>query len=491
MTQLYNQQQLAQAMSWLMQQSTAAGVTTKESLSGVAPQFGHGPGGTFSRYGLNRDFFNAMILPQLGVLNRLPILPSRFLSPQTGILLGQRNTGTTDPSPNDNCEPCRVVGDLKMGAITANFGRTCVSTKTIDLSGDIGGMRSWQEFRDFRLIGGAAQLGQLSPAAPTMPASMANPLNAELDKELFQLYVGWARDVYSPLLWSGNPANNVGKYKEFRGFYQLINTGYQDAETGALMRAADSLIINFQNQNITTGGAAVASSIVQTLTGMHRRLKQSATKQGLSPVKWILAMPEQLFYELTAVWPCAYFTDRCQNGAEGSPNNMSATENRNMVESMRQGFYLLMDGQQVEVQIDDSIREVEASGVFTSQIAFIPLTVLGGVPSTYIEFFDYDNPDNTDVRNLFGTSTKYISSDGGRFLWTRRENGFCVSMDTVERSRLRLETPWLAARLLNVRYSPLIQTKSGYPTDGDRFYDGPGVTTQSYPYMYPPTIYNI
>jgi hypothetical protein len=97
--------------------------------------------------------------------------------------------------------------------------------------------------------------------------------------------------------------------------------------------------------------------------------------------------------------------------------------------------------------------------------------------------------DAAEARNAFATPGKILSTDSGRFLWTRRENGFCFSMDAVERSRVILETPFLSARFTNVKYTPLIQTKSGYTTDTSRFYNG-GSTSIPAPSFYAPTVYS-
>jgi hypothetical protein len=52
-----------------------------------------------------------------------------------------------------------------------------------------------------------------------------------------------------------------------------------------------------------------------------------------------------------------------------------------------------------------------------------------------------------------------------------------------------LETPFLSARFTNVKYTPLIQTKSGYTTDTSRFYNG-GSTSITAPSFYAPTVYS-
>jgi hypothetical protein len=61
-------------------------------------------------------------------------------------------------------------------------------------------------------------------------------------------------------------------------------------------------------------------------------------------------------------------------------------------------------------------------------------------------------------------------------------------MDATERSRVRLDTPFLATRFTSVKYTPLQLTRSGFPGDGNRFYNG-GNTVGIAPSLYPPTVY--
>ncbi len=455
-------------------------VRMKDASTTPTAVLGHGPGGPFSTAGISRDWMNAMVMPKLGLLPKLRIRSSTELSPLHAIL-----TGVTDVSgshPTGQCEPCKIPGNVKRCITSTVFGRFCLSTKTVDLSGDLGAINNRGEFRDFRLLGDPFQAGA-DAATPTVPGAGGNVLNSEVAKMMFEFKVGWARE-YGRKLYDGNPANNSGSYKEFRGLNLLINTGYQDAEMETLCPAADSLVRNF-NLNISGNGPA----IVNELTYIWRRQNKIASDAGLQPVGWTWVMPEMAFYELTSVWPCAYNSYRCQANANGATPFLDAEAQRRMVDEMRNGFYLLIDGQKTPVTIDDGIVEtLGEAGEFTSQIQLIPLTVLG-VDATYIEYFNFDNDQGREARNLFGIDAKYMTTDNGRFLWVRRTSGFCVSMDAVERSRVLLDAPFLAVRVTNIKYTPLIQTRSGLSVDGDRYYDGGVYTGVTAPSFWPPNVY--
>ena len=458
----------------------AGAMETFKTASSTATQLpAHGPGGVFSTPGLNQNVFNAMIIPYSGLAKILPKFKSVDIWPLHAITTGV--TAVTGTHPTGNCEPCKVPGNLKEGQITAAFGRRCLSTKTIDVS-NVGARNNRGEFTDLKWIGDP--FAQAASSLPTTPMGRgSNPLLSELAKARAEFLAGYAQE-FSRELYTGNPVNNSGTYAEFRGLNILVNSGYQDAITGAFLSAADSLVKNF-NINVTGNGA----EFVNQLTAVYRRQSMAASDMGLAPVTFAFVMPEMLFYELTSVWPCAYNTSKCAANAGGATVNLDGTDQRQLVQDMRNGEYLLIDGAKVRVILDNAITQTDTDGTFSSTIYLLPLTVRGGIASTYLEFFDYSNGDASEVISAFGTPGKYDVTDGGRFIWARRENGFCVSMDSVARERLILETPWLAARFTNVLYTPVAVTKSGFPTDGNRFYNG-GNTSMTAPSFYAPTVYS-
>jgi hypothetical protein len=97
----------------------------------------------------------------------------------------------------------------------------------------------------------------------------------------------------------------------------------------------------------------------------------------------------------------------------------------------RTGQYLMIDGQQVPVVLDDAITETEVgSGVFSSSIYFVPLTVLGGTPVTYLEYLNYDSPAGAmEAAQTFAPQGTFYTSDSGRFFWIKKPpTNFCVQL---------------------------------------------------------------
>jgi hypothetical protein len=456
-----------------------ASVSSKGVSSTPSAQIGHGPGGLFSAPGLSRPVFSSLILPSLGLMSRLPALPSNDTNPLWGIMTGV--TASTGSNPVGVCDDPPYAGLMKMCEHQFVFGRLSRMTRVIDL--DTSSKRfNRSDFTDLQLMNNPFGLGGLSQS-PTIPGSdVRNALNSEVAKNLFEFAAAWGRD-FTGLTYTGNPTNNTagGGYKEWYGLDILINTGYKDAETGTACPGADSIVRSFANAEVKTNGAL----LVRTITNMYRNLRFIASRTGLDPATWTICMPWSLFYEITEIWPCAYMTYRCQ-----STNTVDATQpgiiNQSdmiaMRDSMRgdifnrSGQYLLIDGQRVDVTIDDGIAETVVAGMsYRASIYFVPLTVLGGTPVTYWEYFNYDGPNGPlEAAKILAPTDSYFTSDGGRFLWHKKPpTNFCVQMLAKTEPRVMLVTPMIAARLTGVQYTPLAHQRdfdpsASYYSDGGK-----------------------
>lgn len=459
-----------------------ASVTSKVAGSTPTAQVGHGPGGLFSAPGLSRPVFSALLLPSMGLLSKLPVLPSDDTNPLFGIMTGV--TATTGSNPVGVCDDPPYAGLMKLCEHQFVFGRLSRRTRVIDL--DTSGKRfNRSDFTDLQLMNNPFDVGGLA-LTPTIPgANVKAALNSEVSKNLFEFAVSWSRDFIATM-FTGNPANNTagGGYKEWYGLDILINTGYRDAETGTACPAADSIVRSFGNADVRTNGAL----LVRTMTNMFRNLRFIASRAGLEPATWNLVMPWSLFYEITEIWPCAYMTYRCQSsgtfdvntGAQISVSNADAMIK--MRDDMRgdiyarTGQYLLIDGQRVPVILDDGVAETQIAGAsFRATIYFVPMTVLGGTPVTYWEYFNYDGPNGPlEMAKVMAPTDSYFTSDGGRFLWHKKPpTNFCVEMLAKTEPRVILLTPMIAARLTNVQYTPLaherqVDPSASYYADGGK-----------------------
>lgn len=476
-------QQLAQAL---------VGAITGKSQKAVGSSpnytYGYTAGGLFATPGLERPLFSTMLMPIFGLQSRLPVKASNYTNPTYAIITGVgASTGT---NPVGVCDDPKTVGLATLCTQTAFFGRWSLQTAVIDID-QIGKKVNRGVMTDLQLMNGpVGNDGGLLPTAPGM-STLAGAIKTELNKILFEFGVAWARD-YGRQLYTGNPLNNTagGGYKEFLGINALVNTGRVDAVTGTLCPASDSIVWDFASANISgSANAANAAALVARIVAVWRNLKYIASRTGLNPVKWVLTMPDQLFYEITAMWPCNYLTNQCQGaiGTTLSPNvviQVNGADAVKMRDEMRNGNFLWVDGAQLEVIIDEAITPVtaDAGATYTAPMYFIPLTVLGNTDVTYIEYFDYGQPGGSlEAAQVLAPDGSYSVSDNGRFLWHKKPpTNFCVQLLAKTETRLIMLTPFLAARIINIKYAPLMVTRSPYPGDSNYVAGGSATSPTSW-----------
>lgn len=449
--------------------------------------YGHGYGGIFSYPGLSRPVFNALILPQIGLQSRLPVRWSNETTPLYGIFTGV--TATSGSEPTGVCDDPPTVGLAKLCTHAFVWGRQSRMSKVYDID-RVGQVVNRGDFTDLQFMGNP--LNSPNPNVPALPGfgGMNDVLNRELGKMLFEMGVAWSRD-FAQELYTGNPTNNTagGGRKYFYGLDILINTGYRDAETGVACPAADSIVKDMNSLDVGANG----TTYVQWITNIWRRLNFISSHAGLDPVRWVITMPQGIFWELTDIWPCAYNTSRCEVLDTAAINPVpyyDAAAGVRLRDEMRNGSFLLIDGTRVEVVIDEAITETALAGSsFRSSIYFVPMTVLGGTPVTFMENINYDAPGGAlEFARSTAPSDTYFTSDGGRFLWLKKPpTNFCVQVIVKTEPRVLLLTPHIAARMTNVKWTPLAHERD-WETDGSFYVDGGGTKRDIYgPSYYSPT----
>ena len=479
MTQ-FSPEVLAAAQAIIMQHAAA---TLKSVSSTPTNVYGHGPGGLFSSPALERPLFSAMMLPRQGVLSRIPVEANRYANPLYGIITGQ--TATTNTSRETTMGPCDDPPDtglLKLCTQTRYFGRQSRQTRVFELD-RMGLLNDRGEHTDLVWVGNPFSPSGTGEGAPTIPGFSGGnaALNSEVGKALMEFAVAWSRD-FAAEVHTGNPTNNStgGGRKYFRGLDLLINTGYRDAFTGVACPAADSIVRSAGNININTDVTG-ARTIFLNITDIYRNLQFNAQEMGLAPVKWVIAMRPSLFYQLTEVWPIVYSTTRgLAWSSAATPMNSDVRYLDEMRNEMRgnldaqSGQFLMIDGQPVEVVLDNAIAQTNVGGgVYSSSIYFIPLTVLGGTRVLTMEYLPYTGENGPmEAARAFGVGNNYQTTDNGRFLWHfKPPENFCVQFLAKTEPALVLRTPFLAARYTAIRYTPVSHERDWNPS-GTYFVDG-------------------
>jgi hypothetical protein len=456
------------------------------SGSPVGPYL-HGPGGLFGVPGISRDVISTRVQTR-GLASALPARGTNDMQPLYPYITGFM--APTGSNPNGVCDDPQTAGPIKNCLQTAQFGRYSYQTREFELNR--AGQRSNRgEFMDLQLVNPplVSDVGGITTPATASGGRVS--LASEMAMRMVEVGVSF-QDKLVRQVYTGNPANNTGGggYKEFMGLDILIGTTKVDAQTGTPCPSLRSDIKAFNYQNISTSGG---QSIVNVLTYMMRMLRHNAERMNMGGTTWAITMRQSLFWELTAVWPCAYMTYRC--AAQDNTQTqlvIDANDQLAMRDDMRNGMYLIIDGVRYPVIIDDGIVEENRADNanipivgFASDIYIVPLTIRdGSMAATFWEYFDFsaDNAAMADAR-VSGYTDQYFWTDGGRYLWHRKPPlNWCVQMLAKVEPRLVLLTPHLAGRVTDVVYVPLQHERDSINGD-DYFIDG-GVQSRSATRLY-------
>lgn len=444
-------QQLADAMSQVAENlNKAAAIPNAQNL--------HGQGGLLAGQGIDRNVITAMIRPQ-GIGSVLPLIPSVYENPTFATILGIMEDSADRPE-----EPCAdaPAGYMKGAELTAAFGLVRKDTRTIDIYKTML-LKNRGDMTDLMLRGRLLGDSNVSPSGISESGAIEIMTKSEMVNAAVRAERTLSRDF-----WQG-----TGVMPQFRGLDTLIATGLVDWRTGALAPALDSDVKDFESENIDGG----SKDIVEYLSAMEFYLRSNAQNMGLDPVDWVLVMRPELWFELSAVWPCKYLTSRCD--VTGSDVAVVLNDNVNVAtrDAMRNGKYIDINGNRYPVIVDTGINEttVTGSGEYTSSIYFVPLTINGNMPVTYREYLDY-RAASTDLGLLRGTESFW--TDDGVYGWAiTDEKGWCYQLHLRSEQRIILRTPQLAGKIQNVMYSPLQHIRTPYP--GDTYFLDGGVSMRS------------
>lgn len=446
-------QLLAQAMAGqenVVKEYDFGGLKFKTPAAVHTGQLLFGSSGLWSVPGIAPDVINAYVRPY-GLLSRLPRYGGVNENPYFASI-----TGFAAESGSEPATPCAdaPTGYMKGALLTAQFGRVQRDTQTIEWNKVMSQKNSGIN-TDLQMRGSVLGLTDFNVAS----ASESQILSVVTAMEMVTAGVNLERKL-TRMAWSGTPANNNagGGYKEFPGLDVQIATGQKDAASGALAPALDSFILNFGTDLI--GGAG--RSIVEYMTMMEYTLRYNAEKMGLDPVTWIIAMRPEMWYALTEVWPCNYNTYRCRTDGSTTANPVVINDNANVLmrDEMRRSNRIEINGTSYEVVTDVGITELTnittagiPAGQFASSIYFIPLTIAGGLPVTYLEYMNY-MAGQADI-DLVSKGPISFWTDGGMYSWAAEFVKWCYKLSVKIEPRIVLRTPFLAGRIDMVRYAIL------------------------------------
>jgi len=416
----------------------------------------HGTGGIFSTPGIDRTVVTAYVRSGPSLASMLAKVPSVDESPRFATLTGY--TATTGSEPTNACEDA-PTGYVKGCNLTARFGMIRRDTNTIEMDKVMLKLNR-SDFKDLVLAGEVLGLTDLVPSG----LNQAQILNVVTMSEMVIAGVNAERKFVADI-WQGTVAAGT-----FPGLDVQITTGHIDADTGTACPAVDSDVKSFNYNNVDNTGTL---DIVEYLSMIEYYLYNNAEKMGLLPVNWVIVMRPQLWHELSAVWPIVYHTDRSASiPAAGVTLFLNGAETVAQRDSMRREMKLAINGREYEVVTDSGIFEHNninngnlGAGEFASSIYFVPLTIGGNIPATYIEYVDYrqSQPDTAQLAQFPG-APDYFWTDNGMYSWSVDQNRWCYQLSLKVEPRVVLRTPHLAGRLDYVRYIPLQHLRESDPT---------------------------
>ena len=452
-------------LTGLVERQDAMDQILKTANTGNNVPLMHGNGGIFANPAIERDVIVAHVRP-FGIGNRLPLLPSVIEDPRFASLTGY--TATTGAEPTEACADA-PRGYVKGCLLTARFGMIRRDTGTIDIEKAI---LQWNrgDTRDLMLRGRVLGLANLAPSG----INESDMLNILTKSEMVTAAVNAEKKI-SRDMWQGTIAGGT-----FPGLDQQIATGQKDADTGVLCPALDSDIKNF-NYDLLGG---TGRDIVEFVSSMMWYLEYNAMTMGLDPVSFVLVMRPELWFELTAVWPCSYLSNRCKVGS--TTTNIAVINddaNVSMRDAMRKGMYLTVNGIDYPVVVDTGIYEKNnvntatlTPGQYASSIYAVPMTITGGFPVTYREYLNFRAGASEEA--LLNSMNTFWTDDG-IYSWAIENIKWCYKLSLKTEQRVVLRTPQLAGKIQNIKYVPLQHLRETYPDSQYNFDGGVSVRGQT------------
>ncbi len=455
---------------------TAVGQKNDPAGTDVAPYL-HGPAGLLNRRDIESPLISAIMTPIGGVLDAIPVYNAGAASGNefggedavfdtlvTGVTSGAADLFANQPTTE--CADGPVGGLLKLCKILNTFGRYRIGVREVSLT-RAGRRAAITDPVGMRVLNSPALQGIFGVAGNT--PSLQNAIANEWASRLFESAVSFRR-MFSQRAWIGSPANNSGQRRDIVGLDVHINQNNKiDADQGAICTAANSDIKNFGSSQVA--GNAFNRDIVAYIEMAMDFALHNADYMGLSPMDGIIVMRPELWREICNVWPVRQYQAALNQIAQFSAGGrvmVNATDAQTTRNEMLTTRLLPIKGRNWRVVLDDGISELDvtnnaalAAGQYSSDIYFVPLTVMGGYPVTFFEYFNHANEQETVLQQIAGQLT--FTTDGGLFRWYINFKNGCLNATYEFSPRLRVRAPQLAWRIQNVAYQPLQHFRSPYP----------------------------
>ena len=448
-----------------------AQVQTKHNPTAGAATFNyaHGPGGMFSEPAVRPEMYQATVGPRT-FLDAITWTKSDIMNELVSILTGQLAAEGTNAT--NTCGDPPNPGDLKKCTRTSLFGELFLKTKKVAVT-DIGRRNNRADLE--RMIQNAPM-----STNPLMPELLRRPGLNFMDtkaQSLYTLGIQLMRTV-APLEVTGNSgvaagaSTTLGVITEFDGLDNLIKTGHTDIATSVACPAADSMIVNWNSRAIN--GLLEGLNIAELFSDIYFSRLMLSQDVGMGGVRWAWVMDKRLFRALTFIFACTFQHTRCTDFTVGEPGTRSQGEIEARTLEMQRGQFLWCNGEAVPVLFTagSEVAIPDESGNGLTADAYLAPMAWDGGDLLFGEYFPLDNSYISGWESI--AQQNRISHNGGMYMTAIRSDGFCDELLLTGRFRLRLDTPFLAARIDNIVFDSY-KGYRGFEPGGTFFYDG-GVT---------------
>ncbi len=396
----------------------------------------------------------------------LPLERSDVWTEKISIMTGVTAEGGANAT--DWCGDPPGPGALKKCDQNYSFGRYYVKTE-LNAAAQVGMRYDRADVPREILNAGPAAHRMIPETMFRLPNTMS-----QLQYELFKFGVSAERDLCHVTIQGDTSLTSAqahhGWIVEFAGLDSQIATGKSDATSELLCPAADSYVGSF-NANVD-GAATDGRTIVEFISDMVYGIRDRASSVGMGSTQWAFVGRKELFYALTAVWACNYWTARCAY-SDNNAQQQDAFRVEELRREMLNGMYLIVDGIQYPWISDECVpQETLGNQYYKSDLYFVPLN-WEGMPLARLQYFPMDNQYATEFTDAFGFG-EVTRLNNGLWLVGKRDTGLCIEYHFQAMMRLILDAPFLAGRVDDIWYHYRAPSRNAIP--GSSLYEDGGIS---------------
>lgn len=418
-------------------------------------------GGIFTYPFAGGPVFSAVQQPRT-FLSVLPFRESRIENEVTEIL-----TGVTDASGENAENVCGdppTPGNLKVCRTNLIFGKAFIGSKVVDVT-EVGGQQHW-----------AANERQIQNFAMSSDPLVPDPLRitnvsfaSDAALRLYEVAT-MLRRILARIEVDGDSSvasasAELGWIREFSGLSRLIKEDYVDVGGGACT-AVDSLVVDW---SAAVDAEVNGLTLAQAMNDIYFAKKQLAFEVGMEGTQFAVVMDMRLFRAVAFLFACDFVHTRCGDASDAEPISRTADQISARFRDYTRNQYLPLEGDNVPVLFTSGADVDTEADPFTASWFLVPMS-WNGRPLIEIEYFNLSNSVAQEF-NRIGNTTARMYSNNGLYAFATRSNGFCDQLLAVTKMRLKLWTPFLAARIDNIEFNSYLGYR-GWDPAGTSFYNG-------------------